>query len=179
MYCFHEGNDYGGRAFNWAEGRSSFFLIVLCKYLLHDCLIRLSTPGPEQSLCLPVLKKPSKLNAATSWLCAEARLWCSAILPFLNPYFPAESAPSNLSSIHSQPEVGLLENQYLQVATWPRKDSCSHTPCSHVAKGAEVVLPIWKGVRGARDLFRSLHLRKLQRVEGIKQFEGNWKSKRR
>lgn len=44
------------------QGEELFFENVLCKYLLHDCLIRLNNPSPEQCLCLPGLKKPSKLN---------------------------------------------------------------------------------------------------------------------
>lgn len=44
------------------QGGGAFFFNVLCKYVPHDCLIRLNTLGPEQCLCLSVLKKHRKLN---------------------------------------------------------------------------------------------------------------------
>lgn len=151
---------------------------------IHSCL-SLTTLTPLHKMEVLVRLQIQTRVPATSWLRTEARLWCSPIFPFSDPCFPAApgrmaltdlSSPYSLSSVHSQPEVQLLEDQILWAATCPRKDSCSCTACSRVAKGAEVVLTIWKGARGAGDPFRSLRLRKLQRVGGTKLFEGNWKN---
>lgn len=58
---------------------------------------------------------------------------------------PPASAPSTVNL-----RFNYLRTKFSKLQR-PSEDFCSNTVCSHVAKGAEVVLTIWKGARGAGE----------------------------